>query len=90
MYLHKLEVLAAVVMRSSFFWEAKRVDAVCRLLLLWFLAWLTLPPWKWRRLVYPKILLIFNGQHGVISKKKNTSVYFRLSPLVHLVLYSCG
>jgi hypothetical protein len=29
-----------------------------------------IPPWRWRRYVPPKLLLTFNGLHGVISQKK--------------------
>jgi hypothetical protein len=35
----------------------------------WFLAWLILRPWRWRRHVPPKRLLAFNGIHSVISQK---------------------
>jgi hypothetical protein len=35
----------------------------------WFLAWLFLRPWKWKRHVSPRLQLIFNGLHGLISQK---------------------
>jgi hypothetical protein len=35
----------------------------------WFLAWLILRPWRWRRYVRPKRRLTFNGLHGVISQQ---------------------
>jgi hypothetical protein len=35
----------------------------------WYLAWLILRPWRWRRYVPPKRRLAFNGLHGVISQK---------------------
>jgi hypothetical protein len=35
----------------------------------WFVAWLILRPWRWRRHVLPKRRLIFSGLHGVISQK---------------------
>jgi hypothetical protein len=35
----------------------------------WFLACFTFPPWRWRRYVFSKFLLIFNGLHGIISQK---------------------
>jgi hypothetical protein len=35
----------------------------------WYLAWLILRPWAWRRHVPPKRRLTFNGLHGVISQK---------------------
>jgi hypothetical protein len=39
----------------------------CHLVLRWFLAWLSLRPWRWRRHVLPK--LTFNWLHDVISQK---------------------
>jgi hypothetical protein len=35
----------------------------------WFLAWLILWPWRWRRHFPPKRQLTFNGLHGIISQK---------------------
>jgi hypothetical protein len=35
----------------------------------WFLAWLILGPWRWRRHVSPKRRLTFDGIHDVISHK---------------------
>jgi hypothetical protein len=35
----------------------------------WFLAWLILRPWRWRRHVPQKRQMTFNGLHGVISQK---------------------
>jgi hypothetical protein len=35
----------------------------------WFLAWLTLQPWRWRRHVPLKCQLTYNGLHGIISQK---------------------
>jgi hypothetical protein len=48
-----------------------------------FLDWLILRPWKWREYVAPKCWLTFNGLHGVISRKLNSSkkkALFLLSP----------
>jgi hypothetical protein len=43
---------------------------VCLLLASWwFLAWLIILPWIWRRPVPPERLLTFNGLDGVISQK---------------------
>jgi hypothetical protein len=39
------------------------------LLSSWYLAWLILRPWRWRRYVPPKRRFTFNGLHGVISQK---------------------
>jgi hypothetical protein len=39
----------------------------------WFLAWLILPSRRWRRHVPPEIRLTFNGLHGVISQKIESS-----------------
>jgi hypothetical protein len=35
----------------------------------WFLAWIVFRPSRWRRHVSPKIVLTFNGLHGIISQK---------------------
>jgi hypothetical protein len=35
----------------------------------WFLAWLIIWLWRWRRHISPKRRLSFNGIHSVISKK---------------------
>jgi hypothetical protein len=35
------------------------------LLSCWFLSWLFLQPWRWRRHVSPKCQFTFNGLHGV-------------------------
>jgi hypothetical protein len=64
-------------MKSSIFWDI----TPCTALLLpapawqWFLAWLNLRPWRWRRHVPRKRWLTFNGLHGVISQK--TELYIR-------------
>jgi hypothetical protein len=39
------------------------------LLSRWFLAWLILRPWRWRRHVLPKRRLTFSGLYGVIYQK---------------------
>jgi hypothetical protein len=38
-------------------------DIACRLLSIWFLAWLILRLWRWRRHDSPKRWLTFNGLH---------------------------
>jgi hypothetical protein len=43
--------------------------SACHLISLWFLTWLRLRPWRWRRYVHPKRRLNFNWLHGVISQK---------------------
>jgi hypothetical protein len=40
----------------------------------WFLAWLTLQPWRCRRHVPPKRRLTCNGLHGVISQNIETFI----------------
>jgi hypothetical protein len=35
----------------------------------WFLAWLTLQPWRWRWHVPPKLQSTFTGLHGTTSQK---------------------
>jgi hypothetical protein len=35
----------------------------------WFLVWRTFQPWRWRQHVPPRLQLIFDGLHGIISKK---------------------
>jgi hypothetical protein len=44
------------------------VGSACHLLSRWFLPRLTFRPWRWRRYVFPKRRLIFNGLHSVISQ----------------------
>jgi hypothetical protein len=44
-------------------------SSVCHLLSGWFLAWLIILSWTWRRYVPLKRRLTFNGLHGVISQK---------------------
>jgi hypothetical protein len=46
---------------------------VCHLLSRYFLAWLILRPWRWRRRVPPKRRLNFKTIHSVISK--NTELF---------------
>jgi hypothetical protein len=45
----------------------------------WFLVWLVLRPWGWRRHVPPKRRLAFNGLHGVISFVKAWYTVWRWS-----------
>jgi hypothetical protein len=47
-----------------------------------FIAWLTLPPWRWKRLVPPKRLLTFNGLHGIASHK--IEIFLPFAPLFFL------
>jgi hypothetical protein len=47
----------------------QRKISAFHLLSRWFLAWLILRPWIWRRYVPPKRPLHFNGLHGVTSQK---------------------
>jgi hypothetical protein len=42
--------------------------STCHLLSHWFLVWLILRPWRWRRYVPPKCWLTCNGLHSVISQ----------------------
>jgi hypothetical protein len=59
------EVLTAVVMDSSIFWD------ITHCLLpnsRWFLASLILRPWRWWRYVPPKRCLSFNGLYGIIRR----------------------
>jgi hypothetical protein len=41
----------------------------CDMLSRWFLPWLSLWPWRWRRHVPPKCQLTFDRLHGDISQK---------------------
>jgi hypothetical protein len=41
----------------------------CHLLSYWYLAWLILLPWRWRRYILPKRRLTVSWLHGVISQK---------------------
>jgi hypothetical protein len=45
----------------------------------WFLAWLALRPWRWRRRVAPERWLIFNGLHGVRYIPEDRTVSVQLS-----------
>jgi hypothetical protein len=49
----------------------------------WFLAWLILRPWKWRRHVPTKRRLTFSGPHGVIYQK--TELFLTQSCLSKIV-----
>jgi hypothetical protein len=82
------EVLTAVVMKSSIFWDItscspfkanRRFGGKCRLCFLsvwcWLLAWPIFKPWRWRRHVPPKRRLTFNGLHGIIFKKMELFVW---------------
>jgi hypothetical protein len=40
----------------------------------WFLAWLNIQPWSWKRHVSPKLLLTSNGLHGVILQNIETFI----------------
>jgi hypothetical protein len=68
------EVLTAVVMKSSVFWDITPCSplSVNRRWLLsasrCFIAWLIRRPWRWRQHVPSKRWLTFNGLHGVISQ----------------------
>jgi hypothetical protein len=64
------EVLTAVVMKSSTFWDIMSCSQlICYLLSPWFLARLILRPWRYRRYVPPKRRLTFSGLHDVMSQK---------------------
>jgi hypothetical protein len=78
------EVLTAVVMKSSIFWditpcsplkvnrsfgETSNSSPACHLLSLWFLARLILQPRRWGRRVPLKRRFTFNWLHDVISQK---------------------
>jgi hypothetical protein len=43
--------------------------SACHPLSRWFIAWLILRPWRWKRNVSLKRRLNFNGLHGVIAQK---------------------
>jgi hypothetical protein len=47
---------------------SKKLQAACHLRSRWFLAWLILRPWRWRRYVPPKRRLAFNWVHCIISQ----------------------
>jgi hypothetical protein len=73
------EVLKAVVMKSTIFWNITPCSPLSVMLATWFHAGFLLslffPPWRWRRYVPPKRRLTLNGLHGGISQKM---VLFRL------------
>jgi hypothetical protein len=47
-----------------------RVSKLCLLhSSCWFLDWLTLQPWSWRRYVHPKRQLTFKRLHSITSQK---------------------
>jgi hypothetical protein len=71
------EVLTAVVMKSSVFWDIMPCSQA--LFSSWFLARLILRPWRWRRYVTPKRQLTFSGLHGVVSQKNSTLQFYLLS-----------
>jgi hypothetical protein len=73
------EVLTAVVIKSTIFWDITSCSALSinrrfggtyqlHLLLRWFLSQLIFIPWRWRRCVPPKRRLTLNGLHGVIYR----------------------
>jgi hypothetical protein len=41
----------------------------CHLLSCWYIAWLSLQPWRWWQYIPSKRRLTFNGLHGIISQK---------------------
>jgi hypothetical protein len=49
--------------------DYEKPGSPCHLLSSWFLSWLTLRPWRWRRHVPPKCRLTFKGLHNAISQK---------------------
>jgi hypothetical protein len=69
--LSKFHVPTTMVVNISVFWVIKPyrrsqgslLSASC-----WFLVWLIIWPWNWRRYFTPKRQLIFNGAYGVISQ----------------------
>jgi hypothetical protein len=78
------------------FWLAD--CSTCHVLSRWFLARLILWPWRWKRYVPPKRGLIFNGLHGVISKKivlfiavsLFCSLYTNISSFLRRAVLLCG
>jgi hypothetical protein len=51
-------------------WLSLDYAAICLLhATSWFLAWLTLWPWRWGRYVLPERQLTFTGLHNIISPK---------------------
>jgi hypothetical protein len=73
--LAELKVLTVVATENSVHWDITPASTQLRLLpaVCWFLAWLTLQQWRWRRHLIPKRQLIFAGLHGVISQHTITS-----------------
>jgi hypothetical protein len=57
--------------RQHWLWRVKAISQKFCLIpdSRWFLAWLILRPWKWRRHVPQKHLLTFNGLHGFTFQK---------------------
>jgi hypothetical protein len=59
----------------------------------WFLAWLTLQHWRWRRHIPPKRRLAFNGLHGDIPENRDLNcIKLRCytSWTSHLCLQNCS
>jgi hypothetical protein len=68
------EILTAVVMNGYIFWDvAPCIPSSC-----WFLALLTLQPWRWKH-VPPKRRLTSNGLHCAISQKIESILYLFLA-----------
>jgi hypothetical protein len=49
--------------QSPMFWQAHLATCFC-----WFLAWLTLQPWRWRRYFFPKFWAL-SKSHSIASQK---------------------
>jgi hypothetical protein len=86
------EVLTAVVMKSSVFWDITAYSSLqinrCSASYL-FLVWLIIRPWRRVRHVPPKRPFTFNGLHGLISLKIRLFPVFLLRT-GYLSLYTDG
>jgi hypothetical protein len=71
------EVLTCVVMKSSVFWDIMQLLPAS----WWFLPWLILRLWRWRRHVPPKRQLTFNGLRRYIPEDR--TVRFKLCHVWH-------
>jgi hypothetical protein len=79
-----------LVMSTSIFWDISpfsplKVSCAYQLLSRWFLPWLILGLWRWRRHFPPKRLLTFSGLHGVISYKIELFIFDSVA--VKFILY---
>jgi hypothetical protein len=71
------EILTAVAMKVSIFWDFCKLPASC-----WCSSWLTLRPWKWRRYVHlnvcwlsPDYVALYHRVHKFLSKYQTRNNY---------------